>query len=353
MSKKVFLLGAGFSKLAGLPLAKELINFIFQYLRNSRNVSDIEDYYPEISGFLEKCKEKYPWILEDIELLFTYLDFALLSNSKEIFKDFNYDLRILRKKLSGVLVRAFRDAHYDFSIRKGEVTKEQIEADQIYWKFCKNLSKDDTVITFNYDLIVEKGLWLQNKWTFLDGYGFNKNIEDFEDDFKKYPYEKPKNSLVKVYKLHGSLGWIYDESNEQIILGEMSDYFSDYTGFYCERDLYTETARWDEGTTFIEPSYIKLFDRPIILDIWKKAFEEIQQSDELIIIGYSLPALDSAARILLSTAVRNSQISSITVVNPPTESFVLMSVFDKFDGLFGKKVIRKRMSFKEWVKNEI
>ena len=91
MSNRVFLLGAGFSKLAGFPLAKELIDLVLQYLKNSRNVLDIE-YYPEISKFLEKCRENYPWILRDIELFFTYIDLALLSDSKGIFQDFSHDL---------------------------------------------------------------------------------------------------------------------------------------------------------------------------------------------------------------------------------------------------------------------
>lgn len=352
MAKRIFLLGAGFSKEAGLPLGNELIDFILNKLKNSANVLDTGDtgFYQEISDFLKGIQIKFPELIEDVELLFTEIDLALIGNFAGLFKDIGFsieDLRMFRMKLSGALVRAFEYAHFEFSYERAEKILERREdANQIFWKFCQNLNKEDTVITFNYDLIIEKGLWLQNKWTFLDGYGLNKNINDFQDTWGgRYPSDKPIESFVKVYKPHGSLGWVYDDSSGQIIF--MPNYFPGYTGLFCEKNLHTAGARWDEGTTFIEPSYIKQFDRPIILDIWEKAFHEIQQSNELIIIGYSLPEADTAARIFLATGVRSSQILSITVVNLSNE------VFDKFEGLFGRKVLRKRMSFKEWVENEI
>ncbi|HPD61323.1 MAG TPA: hypothetical protein PKV48_06160 [Thermodesulfobacteriota bacterium] len=149
---------------------------------------------------------------------------------------------------------------------------------------------------------------------------------------------------MKVYKLHGSLGWGYDDLRDQIIFVEMPHYFCGYTGLFCERNLITARASWDKGTTFVEPSYIKQFDRPFILEIWEKAFKEIRESDELIIVGYSLPEADSAARIFLATGVRNSQPSSITVVDCSS------MVINKFEKLFGKKVIGERKLFKEWIK---
>lgn len=345
-NKRIFLLGSGFSKLSDLPLTNELVDFIIEHLKKSPNVLDKDN---EILKFLEEIKNNYPWLTNDIELLFTYIDLALLKNSVGIFSHFNYslnNLKDIRMKLSGVLVRAFKYTHFEFWSTNRKITQERKEADQIFWKFCEQLNKGDTVITFNYDLIVERGLWLQNKWTFLDGYGFTKDINEFQDSDYRYPPKKPKESLIKVYKLHGSLGWYRDKSKRQIIFGGMGDYFPDYTGFFCEGNLITAMGTVDEGTTFIEPTYIKQFDYPIILDIWNKSFHEIQQCNELFIIGYSLPEADSAARILLATGVRSSQASSITVVNRDN------TVFDKFDNLFGRKVVRRKMIFKEWMENE-
>jgi hypothetical protein len=199
-----------------------------------------------------------------------------------------------------------------------------------------------------YDLIVEKGLWLKDKWTFLDGYGLAKNINDFQDTWGgKYPSDKPTESLVKVYKLHGSLGWIYDDLDEQIIFIGMPNYFPGYAGLFCERNLHTVGAKWDEGTTFIEPSYLKRFKCTPVLGIWERAFQALQQTNELIIIGYSLPEADVAAQVFLASAVRTSKIQSITVIDP------CGSVFDKFCALFGKEIVKKEMPFEKWIKNEL
>jgi len=191
--------------------------------------------------------------------------------------------------------------------------------------------------------LLKRDWWLKDKWTFLDGYGLAKNINDFQDTWGgKYPSDKPTESLVKVYKLHGSLGWIYDDDlDEQIIFIGMPDYFPGYTGLFCERNLRPVGARWDEGTTFIEPSYLKRFNCAPVLGIWERAFQALQQANELIIIGYSLPEADAAAQVFLASAVRTSKIPSITVVDP------CGSVFNKFGALFGKEIVKKEMSFEK------
>jgi hypothetical protein len=337
MASRVFLLGAGFSKPAGFPLANELVSFIQTHLNASRDTRD-SDFRKEFSDFLTEINSP---LLLNIELLLTYIDLALLNNSIGIFTRCASpgDLRLFRMKLSGALVRAFDNAHFKLTIEN--------QKKEIYRKFCEELKEGDAVITFNHDLIVEQGLWAQKKWTFLDGYGLKKDVNDFQAPFGgTYPSDQPTESLVKVYKLHGSLGWIYDDSNEQIIFIGMTDYFQGYTGLFCEKNLQAAGARWDEGTTLIEPTYIKRFNCTPILDIWKQAFHALQQSNELIIIGYSLPEADTAARIFLATGVRSSKILSITVVDPCISS-------KKFEKLFGREIIRKKLSFKEWVEKEI
>jgi hypothetical protein len=337
MSNRVFILGAGFSKAAGFPLANELVYFIQNHLNTSMNARDIE-FKKEFSDFLNGIHSS---LFLNVELFLTYIDLALLNNSVGIFtrSASAEDLRLFRRKLSGALVRTFDNAH--FELTRGFSNRN------IFLKFCEQLQDGDSVITFNYDLVVEQGLWLQRKWTFLDGYGFEKDINDFQAQFGgTYPADIPTKSLIKVYKLHGSLGWIYDDLSGQIIYIGMPNYFQDGRLLFCEKNLQAAGAKWDEGTTLIEPSYIKQFNCTPILDIWEKAFKIVQQCSELIIIGYSLPVADSAAQAFLSSGIRSSQITSITIVDlSPT-------VFNKFEILFKRKVDKKKMTFREWIENE-
>ncbi len=352
MSKRVFLLGAGFSRLAGLPLASDLWHFVLDYLKNSRDMRDTgsSGFYKELLHFTEKIEVHYPWLLENVELLFTYIDLAHLHGNLGIFKKFFNDfakLRIFRWRLSGALYRTIRYKHDEFRSVNRKITEQHKNANKIYWWFCKQLNNSDTVITYNYDLIVEIGLWLQNKWTFLDGYGILKKIESFQSNGIGYPPKKPTHSSIKIYKLHGSLGWFYDEQNEDIIFGEINDSFDDYFGNYYENNRSDLCVRHDEGTTFIEPSFVKLFNRRILLDIWAKAFQEILKADELIIIGYSLPYADSAAITFLSSSIRCSNISNLKVVNPNP------MVYAKFENLFNRKIISESYKFEDWIEQHM
>jgi hypothetical protein len=335
MANRVFLLGAGFSKPAAFPLANELLHFVQTHLKASMNVRDI-DFKKELKTFIDGLD---PSLLSNIELLLTYIDLALLNHSVGIFTQCASpeELRLFRKKFSGALVRAFNNAHFKLS---GGYPNEEL-----YRIFCDILRAGDTIITFNYDLIVEQELWKQKKWTFIDGYGLEKDVKDFSAPFGgTYSPTHPTESLIKVYKLHGSLGWISDYFKEEIIFIGMPDYFQGYTGLHCESNLQIAGAGGDEGTTLIEPTYIKRFNCTPILDIWKQSIEALRQSNELIIIGYSLPEADAAAYAFLTSGVYNSQLTAVTVVNRDK------SVFDKFEMVLGKKVIKKRMTFEEWIK---
>ena len=113
VANKVFLLGAGFSKSAGFPLAKELVCFIQNLLNASRNSKDI-DFKTEFSDFLIGID---PSLLLNIETLLTYIDLALIDDSVGMFTRFASpgDLRLFRMRLSGALVRAFDNVHFELA----------------------------------------------------------------------------------------------------------------------------------------------------------------------------------------------------------------------------------------------
>ena len=334
MSNRVFLLGAGFSKAAGFPLASGLASFIQNYLSTSRQPADI-DFNWEFASVL---KGNPPFLKDDVELFLTYIDLALLNKSVGIFTRFasHLDLLLFRMKLSGTIIQALDSAQFKLA--------ERFSNKALYAKFCEQLQVGDSVITFNYDLVVEQELWQQRKWTYWDGYGLEKNINDFQARWGgTYPSDLPTKSAINVYKLHGSLGWAYDDSIDKFYFNGMPNYF-DGRLLYSEKALPPIIgAQLDKGTTLIEPSFIKQFNRTALLNVWEKAFKVLQQSDELIIIGYSLPAADSAAQAFLVSGVRSSQIESVTIVDNDK------SVFEKYALITGKKVVKKLQTFEEWI----
>jgi hypothetical protein len=348
--KKVYILGAGFSWSAGFPLAKDFFSFVSSHIQNSIDTRDIGNsgFFNELDDFTKKVEKHYQWILTDVELLCTYMDLAILSNSLGIFQGiFNSldDLRLFRIKFSGAIVRAFRYKHDEFKISRRERTEKEKEANKLYWEFCEILEEGDTVISFNYDLLVEMGLWQQNKWTFLDGHGFKKDIEDFRSEITKiYSEDKPTKSKVRILKLHGSLGWFRKKFTDEIVFGEMPDSFEDYFGEFFEKGDPSPAVSYDEGSTLIEPSYIKQFDNPYLIDIWKQAINAIISANEIVIIGYSLPPADSASQLLLATSVRISNASKITVIDPCGD------VHDKYKNVFQQDIQEEHVTFDNWMK---
>ncbi|MFW9942571.1 MAG: hypothetical protein ACFFFT_16145 [Candidatus Thorarchaeota archaeon] len=149
MSKKikVFILGAGFSRHADFPLTNEFLPFIKNFLLHSLFAKD-KDIRKALIPFLDEIESTIPWLSQDVESLFTYLDLALLRNDKGIFNHLNYslnDLNIIRNKLSGVLYRAFDYKHFElwsetiYGSETSKVIKERKRKNGIYWKFCENL----------------------------------------------------------------------------------------------------------------------------------------------------------------------------------------------------------------------
>jgi len=142
-SKKVFILGAGFSRLADFPLTNEFIKFITNYLSTSPDVID-KSIREAINPFLNEIEHTMPWLSQDVELLFTHIDLSLLRNDRGIFNHLNYslnDLTIIRNKLSGALYRAFDYKHFElwseriYSSWTSKVNKERKRRNDIYWKF--------------------------------------------------------------------------------------------------------------------------------------------------------------------------------------------------------------------------
>ena len=106
-------------------------------------------------------------------------------------------LGVTRPYLLSNLKEALRD-HFD-SIRSTPAP--------LYDEFARVLHPGDLVITFNYDLSIERALHAAGLWDIRTGYGFS--IEDGEQP-----------SPVEVLKLHGSTNW------RALLFGGMTGFFA-------------------------------------------------------------------------------------------------------------------------------
>jgi hypothetical protein len=171
------------------------------------------------------------------------------------------------------------------------------------------LSPGDAVITFNYDLAVDRELKQSGKWSIGSGYGFEIDGVSLGD------------SPCKLFKLHGSTNWRgelfqgslgFSQGNPaDLSLGERpiidpSEF--EYLGYRNASD-----PRGHNGRVRIEslimPTANKRFFKETSLgrewegfwdSLWTQAGIALNSSKEVYLIGYSIPEYDKRARELLA-----------------------------------------------------
>jgi hypothetical protein len=191
-------------------------------------------------------------------------------------------------------------------------------------QFIDQLVPDDTLITFNYDLIVEKALYSRNLWNPGDGYGIEfQNIHRICESMKF-------KTLIPLYKLHGSLNWEHSAIRLRFFYDDRSPIFPGY--LEDERSPLRGPYQGKHNGNWIMPSFVKEFGAPGLLSVWTKALTAIRRSDEVIVIGYSLPEADSAASLLLGTSGVESK--RLTLVNPQVDCLQT-----RYKGVTGKNEI--------------
>jgi hypothetical protein len=161
---------------------------------------------------------------------------------------------------------------------------------------CTPLPKGrrDTVITFNYDMLVEKAL---RNLSVPFHYGFKKYAPDFDDSF--VVPKGPRTESVPVLKLHGSVNWAVSDKG----LGIYGDY--------------TDVRKLPlAGPMLVPPTWNKSIG-PALSDVWDSAVGALRTATRIVVIGYSIPVNDNDFKYLLATGLQeNVSLRKIIFVNP-------------------------------------
>jgi NAD-dependent SIR2 family protein deacetylase len=143
------------------------------------------------------------------------------------------------------------------------------------------------IITFNHDLWIEHGLERRVH------YGSIESRMDFIAppllDVEHIGFREPQGR-VPLLKLHGSFGYLYCQHCDRFLVGEDNLwYFGPLPCRIC-------------GGTLM-PSYVPPLeekDPNLYLESWEDARSALREADLVLVIGYSLPTYDLAARSMLS-----------------------------------------------------
>jgi hypothetical protein len=368
---KVYLFGAGASNSYSHsitkvkpPLAKDffkayqqlkisedrhvLIGFIVNYVRNTRGIDpfDFASWNENIENFLTEIDE--------------------LINTKEKFLKLPFEDRIL-----------FTDAYKQMLFLFTSVLNEIQNGTpcNLYASLIEHINKEDILLTFNWDCLLDRALFETGKWSPHDGYGIEFS-SFFRNGWKCYPANNTSSNLL--LKLHGSTNWLVPYFTYHFQTGEIffsnqlikpetcpifcfvhsEDVYETYENrtrkgyapfsyYYYPPNLPIDSKVTVGGITRV--SMVSAFDLPefgkttiggypyasmpfivppiknknynllsnVFDKIWDLSLKALIECNELIIIGYSFPNTDIRSWDLLYNAcLKRDKPMRIVLVNP-------------------------------------
>lgn len=189
------------------------------------------------------------------------------------------------------------------------------ESFNIYRKFVNILGPNDTIITLNYDTLLDREL-LSRGWNPQTGYCISLSPHLF----RGLPRTRVPNSQVasiKLIKLHGSFNWLIKKKKDE----NLSVLFSKKpTRIYSPDN--PRVGNWSGyARQIIPPVYGKFFSHSFWRSLWAKAFDSLMESDQLVVVGCSLTPSDFHVRGLLGRVkslrrANGNKFANVIVVDP-------------------------------------
>ncbi|MDP9194618.1 MAG: SIR2 family protein [Acidobacteriota bacterium] len=319
---RLFVLGAGFSKPAGLPLGNELLEDVLVEAKRTTHFEnilrrEIERYLL----FIERTTGE-PRALEDIGLepFMSFLDteHALGFEGGDTFSDEGGRAQLLvRFLIARVLWR--------------RQLRMPPSATALYDEFASRLEANDWILTFNYDTIVEDALTRVRKPFRLVPARY-KNVDRFYAEYA----DEPDHDVV-LLKLHGSIDWFQrdhfirnsrnrkpfgfpDKARDAVFNNPRTRPRKLVRGPYWRGSPLRNVYRVLNMDAFFEQA-VPLLDTPLLIspsfskplylrplhDLWRDMSSIGSFNSTLAIVGYSLPPYDDYVLQALYAAVRNFQ----------------------------------------------
>jgi hypothetical protein len=303
-SKRVYILGAGSSIGHSLGRFPSITSFfsIARELGIDSEFDDVSKLGRELFGV---DIFQHPINIEDF---YTHLEIEIERNpDAELLKTRQQLLDLIKKTLFSLGNRLTNsNGEYNaFTDRKHPI-----------------LQKDDTIITFNWDLLLdnlfEREKIIEKPYIPTDDphyYNFIEFLSAYREMFRSDIIPPPHDDeyyLQRGYylKMHGSIDWTYCNnqgcSNFQKVF-PIKEPLKIYRCNECFEFL---------ETMLIPPLLNKGYRHyPIIRKIWNLAALVISSATEIIIWGYSLPSTDFYSKWLIRQANKDS-LKKIILVNP-------------------------------------
>lgn len=331
---RTFIIGAGFSSaVATAPLMHELWNYfesVYEREKEKKGLNKRVELFEELENFIneietaakERFKQKdniFGGVRENLEYLLTLMDIHHEYSARFEFYKPNADMIPYP-----VIPLPYTNKNHLERLKNAVSTYlyiifQSLKENELLMKFSSLVKENDSFINFNYDLLLEKGLWHKKLWSPLNGYIGINNFK-YESDYRDLK-KASRNTKTYIFKMHGSLMFstesISNSTNSikiKLDNKEKGDFF--FPEFH---DLLSRSPEKNTPKTageyagiyqphWVFPSFIKTFNSEVFYNIWRSAFNKIRNTEELHIIGYSFRPEDSNGKLLLLNLPKESKV---------------------------------------------
>ena len=299
---RLFVLGAGFSAPAGLPLGNHLLECVRQDVRDS---FERAGWSGTLEQEIEEWVSLYPGESIDLERVLAYSHrkhYLRLLGSDEYFAHGSRSIVAARRAIQRTLIRATPN-----------------DTPPLYREFARRLCPNDVVLTFNYDTLLEQALDdIDKPYTLTPEWWLETDPGEIEPRY------------VDLLKLHGSIDWYdryYHDSamrwhaeqghdvpnrnpifgatptvpSESLSRGRVEEFGSHLLPrvFRVPNHKKHFPIRDKVGSAIVPfilpPAYDKLLGHDPILDLWENLHRTGGVFSCMVMIGYSMPPFDSYA----------------------------------------------------------
>lgn len=299
---RLFILGAGFSKSAGLPLGVDLLELVREDVRHHfRN----HGWEGTLEQEIEEWNLLYPGEEMYLERVLAYSHrkhYLHLLGSEEYFEHGSRSIDAAQRAIQRILIH-----------------ETPRVSPSLYRNFAERLSAHDVVLTFNYDTLLEQTFDEVGKlYTLTPEWWLKKETDG----------SKPK--YVDLLKLHGSIDWYdrhyHDDAmrwyaeeghdvpdrdpifgpsptvpSERLSRGPTEGFGSHILSRVFRVPNHTEYFPIKGGLGahvvpfILPPAYDKLLGYDTIVDLWRGLHQTMDVFSTIVVIGYSFPSYDSYA----------------------------------------------------------
>lgn len=281
---RVFVLGAGASACCGFALTNRLLPEVLPLMNPASSRKDLEGLIEYLYAHFDTRWRNYPNLEEFLSFLESYLQLNEWVKSKH-----KYPNDVVRRLRDDLLLAVSDYLH----ARLDEVT---IRRTKLY-ELARKLEPGDAVVTFNWDLTIERALSAAN-------------IES------TYTMDQKSVALLKP---HGSVDWL-DAAKSNVKANLTFALIPSIGKIRVFKHYRAPHVKHPTLPVIIPPVFNKSFPYPEFRQLWKDTWRALRDAERVYIIGFSLPPEDLHVRFVMRSAIRMNEGRRgrvpIAVVNP-------------------------------------